>query len=359
MELEKDKVQGKTTCKWASTGLVLAALAAISFVFFVLLRIEFLAIVSSITIATIIASHFIAYYSLQSTELDIEFDSKRSRVGEPSLVKVYAINNSAVFPFYYPSIQLKEPDRNAKQSFHLPVSIPPHTKRLIEIDPFIHNRGRQTLEIISIRTRFPFGIFESERTVSFTSPPTIIWPRSVNIKVKQELKRLEKKQGVTESHSRTPNRTPSITRMRDYLHGDPIRHINWKISAKRDKTTVIDPDNEERSAWLLAINTSRRLWKNQAHFEQMLRFASCLVPEFQKERRLSGVLLDGHFHRAQSSDQLRSFLDTLSLCEMSDLEPNFSTTSGRVAWILPDETGKIKLMQSPPDLPEKNAKPQT
>ncbi len=96
----------------------------------------------------------------------------------------------------------------------------------------IGSRGLHTIDDIHVCSVFPFNFFV--RCIKIRkSFDVIVFPEPLVCDIYEEFKEDVKKAGES-SHDRTGYH-PEMLSIRDYIHGDPLKYINWKATAKTDK----------------------------------------------------------------------------------------------------------------------------
>jgi len=108
-------------------------------------------------------------------------------------------------------------------------------------------RGEHVLGPITLESGFPLGINTSKITIANSEVTILVYPQYFNIKkipLSANLKNLhqgdypiEKVSGIDE-----------FIGVRVYRHGDPIKHIHWANSAKRDELIVKEFNNVNESS---------------------------------------------------------------------------------------------------------------
>lgn len=114
-------------------------------------------------------------------------------------------------------------------------------------------RGEHVLGPITLESGFPLGINTSKITIANSEVTTLVYPQYFNIKkipLSANLKNLhqgdypiEKVSGIDE-----------FIGVREYRHGDPIKHIHWVSSAKRDELIVKEFNNVNESSISIVLD---------------------------------------------------------------------------------------------------------
>jgi len=163
-----------------------------------------------------------------------------------------------------------------------------------QTDGICTRRGLFTLGPTSVRTGDPFGLY----TVSFhyhesmalmVTPPVIPLPS------------IEVAPGGRAGEGRRPypytlERTVSATGVRDYLPGDSLRWIHWRVSAHRDDLLVRVFDNTPAGDWWILLDLDQRVqvgegWGSTEEHGVML--AASLANQGLKSGRAVGLVTHG------------------------------------------------------------------
>ena len=181
----------------------------------------------------------------------------RLRVGEPGAID-YEIRNTARFSHAFALI-VSEPSPDAKRLLGDPrafeVHIPPRSSRTVRMDIIPMQRGVASLDRVSVSSRFPVGFLEKTIT-AHTRDTLIIHPRIVPIR-SDAIRALAGRATESAHQLRRPGMGDEFFGLREYTHGDPVRLIAWRTSARTD-TLVVKQNTQRRSRtlWILLDDTA-------------------------------------------------------------------------------------------------------
>lgn len=129
------------------------------------------------------------------------------------------------------------PERDGVQPEHLLAAycprIGPGESVSVPIDHVLERRGLHTLPHVTVTSGFPFGLFQ-RRIPLAASGEILVWPRVRAIR--QGV--LDNLLGTGETFQLIRGDGDEFFSLRDYLPGDDIRHIAWKVSARLDRLVV-------------------------------------------------------------------------------------------------------------------------
>lgn len=100
------------------------------------------------------------------------------------------------------------------------------------IDFIFDRRGMRRVDEIYLCSAFPFNFFVRCRRIKKPFD-FLVFPEPKNCEVFARIEELVKRSG--ESPSGKPGFYPEMISIRDYAHGDPLKYINWKATAKTDR----------------------------------------------------------------------------------------------------------------------------
>ena len=158
-----------------STCLLLGLLAT---ALFLLLHLEFFALLSSLMLGLYLVASLVGRLSIRGLQAEISLSSQRIRAGEAIEAYLDLRNRNWLLPIYSPEIALKENGIRRLQTFRIPKVIRPRQRIKQTIYPTINTRGRQRLLLQFARSSFPFQLFSSACRLNGQSKPTIVWPAS-------------------------------------------------------------------------------------------------------------------------------------------------------------------------------------
>lgn len=157
--------------------------------------------------------------------------------------------------------------RSATAGQHLPVTISvtntgPRTRSLISVVDDFCGRGAAVVDMIrsgevreyasrrdgarrgvhvggacTVVSGGPFGVAVAKRTIDVPSP-IVVYPKTYDAPARQML-------GL--GSWRAPAPVGDTSSVRDYVRGDPLRHVHWRSSARRGELMVREFDAEKRA----------------------------------------------------------------------------------------------------------------
>lgn len=139
----------------------------------------------------------------------------------------------------------------------LKTDLNPHTIKSVQYSIVPITRGDFHFEAIHVRARSRMGFVKVQRR----------FPLRFDIKVVPNVKAIRKYNLLTRHPLRTPGERmtrrmgqgTSFRELRDYFPGDEYRRIDWKSSARRNKLTVKEYEDERSQNLMILIDTGRMM----------------------------------------------------------------------------------------------------
>lgn len=124
---------------------------------------------------------------------------------------------------------------------------------------YLNRRGYYELVSIKVRVRDVFGLYSFKKTLSSPSS-LLVYPRPIEINhFKIISSQVSGELLVKESTSK--DRT-SIESFRDYISGDSIKSIHWKLSGKFNQLIIKEYENSGDTNTLLLVDNSKKNFSN-------------------------------------------------------------------------------------------------
>jgi uncharacterized protein (DUF58 family) len=119
-------------------------------------------------------------------------------------------------------------------------------------------RGRHSLGDLRVRVRGPLGlVWRQERFAG--DQPVAVEPALVDLSRTLALAASERWQDLGVRKLRRRGGQTEFESLRDYVHGDDVRLVDWKATAKRGKPTVRQYQEERGQELILLVDAGRRM----------------------------------------------------------------------------------------------------
>ena len=244
--------------------------------------------------------------SLEQVSYDRHLPTNRAFVGEELLLDV-TLDNSKAVPLGWIRVEDRFPneihvigadmgehfDRNARVLRHS-TSMAGHEKMRWEYRLTCSQRGLYQIGPAQLRSRDLFGFFSSER-LSPQKDYLLVYPKIVPLH-ELGLPAITPI-GEVKGGSRMFQDVTRPSSVRDYQRGDPLRWVDWKLSAKSQRLQVrsFDPSSTTTLILVVAVDTVPRHWEGHSPvlLERVIT-ASASLASYASERRYAlGLFSNG------------------------------------------------------------------
>jgi uncharacterized protein (DUF58 family) len=260
--------------------------------------------------------------------------------GESFLMDLRLENHKWMLPAI--SVRMEDTDPSAKV-LGLFLYVPPKRAALLHASHCLEKRGVYTLPPIDVVTSFPFGLLE-HRLRHTDQTEIVVYPRISPIRTSF----VEQIAG-----GRTVARVASSDGdeyfgMREYIPGDDIRHIAWRLSARMGKWMVRELSCESSRHVILALDCR---WVSDMEnfperFEESVDLAASIaVALLRQQYDVSLVAPEAFLEGGEGSHQEKRVLDILARVQAVDAgsAPNFDGLVESLA------KGPVKLVYISPN----------
>lgn len=195
-------------------------------------------------------------------------------------------------------------NRKSVQTFNLPLHM--GENRQLYLPLLFENCGKIRVSIESVKTTGILGIFTSSIPCDAESKVFYIFPEKLDISVQ------DGKYDSTSNREQYPRNESEqkgedameISGIREYVPGDRIRDIHWKLSAKSDNDKLFIKEHvtqSDKGIRLLVELFDEKTYKNETAFSNNLLFASRYNPMKLRKQPINcqqedGRMLDALFN---------------------------------------------------------------
>lgn len=140
-------------------------------------------------------------------------------------------------------------------------------------------RGNYEIDQLIVSSNFPFGIYNISRNVSCSPSRLLVYPRTFAIR---SLPLLDSQCTSIHGHQiiNRPHTDEEYAGVREYRHGDNLKHIHWGASARHQELIVREFESYDLPAILIIINSTTKDELGQApnsSFEYSIEIAASLM----------------------------------------------------------------------------------
>lgn len=175
---------------------------------------------------------------------------------------------------------LKPAKNSSTKTLILPIKKIPHGTNSFQLDIGFLPRGRYRLDSCAmINTSFPFAFMPAKKMTSVAPRDISVYPHRFPIM------NLSGEFGHAMSHNPIQSRPFSgsdsqFFAVREYRHGDSMRHIDWRSSARHGQLIVREFETSSTRSFIFAINDSSDFFGSEYKeklFEKSIRIAASMA----------------------------------------------------------------------------------
>lgn len=168
-----------------------------------------------------------------------------------------------------------EGDAAAQAVAHV-LRIPPRSRALVELDLIFSRRGEHRLHSCRLRSAFPFGFYLREKVCSLQNS-VLVYPRTYPVSISS----FERGMGALVRARRSDEDGDEYFSLREYLPGDDIRRIVWRVSARIGTLVVREMGlGTLKTVIILLDDSDIRTPEDQERFETAVEYAASLASAF-------------------------------------------------------------------------------
>lgn len=201
------------------------------------------------------------------------------------------------------------------------MQVPPASTSEETYQATIPRRGLHTITRSAVTTRYPFG-FEERGQVFKTSQQFLALPETFPVTSAI----LQAPLGFGDQESNVRGSGTDLYGLREYVQGEPARHVHWRTSARAQKLMVAEYTREERrQLYLLLDNTAPDHSTSAATaeaFEKAVTLTASLARHFIETGYEVGLVTqEGVMTARQGAPHLTAILKHLALISLTENQP--------------------------------------
>lgn len=200
-------------------------------------------------------------------------------------------------------------------------------------------RGIHHLEVLTLSTSFPFGLFTKERDVRLPGE-LVVWPRSDRPVALPAPPGGRGRPSYSEAAGGGPGARGEYRGLREYRPGDDPRDIHWRSTAKRGEPVIREYDQDAAETVWVCLDTRAEPGDRA---ERAVETAASLAAGALREGRSFGLATGGvRVEPGTGSGQLEWVLDALARVDFSVTGPRLDppTDPKRCILVSLSETGR-------------------
>ena len=188
---------------------------------------------------------------------------------------------------WFPAISIRIGGfRESPESGAFVEKVPARGAAIVRLQRSLPRRGVHELPPVTVASAFPFGLYE--RVYLYKAPATVVvYPR---VKAVRQTA-LEQMHGTGETPRLRHGEGEEFFSLRDYMPGDDLRKIVWRVSARLNHLVVRELEPTTSRNVMICVDTRRAQIENfDEHFEDALDMAASLAVSFLNRQYAVGVL---------------------------------------------------------------------
>ncbi len=240
-------------------------------------------------------------------------------VGESARIRYEITNTRSRFAIY--TVEIREAGLPGSA---FAARVPPGETAVVRNDPVFIRRGTVPLEVVTISTAFPFGLFRKERDLRIPGE-LVVWPSTRHPVRSPVLSGDRSRRTGARAASRAMHRG-EYRSMREYRPGDDPRDVHWKAAARSGSLIVREYEGEDAAGVWVCLDLSAPPGDRA---EESVEMAAALVARTIREGRPVGFAAQGRVHPpGRGEAQLEVILDTLARVDFDPALPPLSAPPG-------------------------------
>lgn len=183
-----------------------------------------------------------------------------------------------------------------------------------------------------VRLGAPFGLAWWPRTIAAECTVTVV-PDLI-----ERFDRVRGNRSTGEDRARTPGAGAEILQLRDYRHGDPLRVIDWKASARRRRLISRDRSEDQHLELIVAVDAGRASGLGAGEIDRLGTYVNVAARLAQRAMELDdsvGVLIFAArplvaLRPARGETAVVRIRETLAACRVQTGESNPVLAAARI-----------------------------
>ncbi len=264
----------------------------------------------SLILSSLILSGILSLINLKHLNWELVLPS-HLQVAEVGAVDIRLVNRKKVFPSMSLAFRMGHSETALTERVFVPQALRAGESSRIEWTVVPGQRGRMTLQLQGVESKFPFG-FIRKTVGEVLSETVLVWPALVPYRLIQQADGRQHRLGDSRLKIGAGS---DLLKIRNYVPGDAPRLIHWRATARTGKLIVRQLAQEGAGGYHLFVDTEPKLW-NQRQFECLCGLACALAGDLFHSGRLETVQAGPNERLpVRSLRELYGFFDEIALLE--------------------------------------------
>ena len=237
------------------------------------------------------------------------------RAGEPTPLRVEAFNRNKWLPIYSLWFELQLATAGDHKRLYLHERIAAKGNQTLEWLYTPPDRGVETVQLARLGSKFPFGFLR--KTIALADKEEVaVWPARARYTFKPPASQRAHRDGHLQVRAGSGT---ELINLREYRHGDPLKAVHWKASARQRQLLVREMAEENDEAFLLIVSTEQSIWGDGELLERLCRVAGTLAEDLFMQHRLGAVILnEAPLQPIRQIQDVHAFLSALAAVDPLD-----------------------------------------
>ena len=267
---------------------------------------------------------------MKGLSCELKFDQSQSVEGEPTNVSLEIINRLP-FPTFGLIIQGKFLQDIVHEDDVIAVSlkqVPGWSVSKFEWPLVPNRRGELPVEIPSLATGFPFGLYQISKAIHIVGSK-IVWPKTDPMETPVET--VGTQFAIDAAAGRQAGNDGETIGVRDYRYGDPVRNIHWSHTARHNRLILRERQSVTQTPMRVVVDLTPEHHSgigSQDTYENAIRLAASVCCELHRHQFQIDLICLGLAAElpktANNHRGLNPLLDFLARLPVSDDQLSFA-----------------------------------
>jgi uncharacterized protein (DUF58 family) len=164
---------------------------------------------------------------------------------------------------------------------------------------YCHRRGRFLLDRLTLSSSYPFGVVRHSRRLTTDSLEVLVLPQVFNLN-RIPLPVIADANSDGDLNVPQQGGQDEFATVREYTHGDSLRHVHWRASARQQQLVVKEYERSDRPVLLVTLDCRSAFNQGEGSrstFEFAISIAASMI-HFASREGMQSILVveDGDWH---------------------------------------------------------------
>lgn len=227
---------------------------------------------------------------------------------QPFRVHLRIENRKRILPVW--GLRIEHADNPGRLAGYV-MHIPAHRAAMLSIEQVFPKRGVYPLPPLRLSTTFPFG-FLLRACIFSDDQEIVVYPRVRPVRTHA----VEQSPGARYAPRNPTGEGDEFFALRDYIPGDDVRRIAWRVSARRGAWVVRELTRDNSRTVIFLLDSSRPAQPSEdfeEHFEDAVELVASLGATLLSRQYIVGLEAPGHsVEHGEGPSQQKRLLEALA-----------------------------------------------